>query len=797
MQVTAQAGKTVQQVKEYDLFLDIDFDSLKFSGKVRIGIDSTGDVNLDAVDLEVTSAKADNRNLPFKQHGNIVDIQTGQFSGTLDVEYRGKVSETLTGFYKAPYGDKYILTTHFEAGHARRLLPCIDHPAYKADFKLTVRTRSDLSVISNMPLESEKKEDGVKTVSFYKTPKMSTYLLYVGIGKFEEDRNRHNKTGLYAASVAKPDGRIKTGLAFEAAQKSLEFYEKYFGINYDLPKLHLIAVPEFAYGAMENWGAITFREILLHADKDTSTSTKKSIVEVIAHEIAHMWFGDLVTMKWWDDLWLNESFATFMAYKVVDSAYPQWKIWQDFVKNSTGGAMARDALNSTHPIEAKVRSPEEIEEIFDEISYGKGASILRMIEAYLGPDKFQKGVSKYLQQFRYSNASGRDLWDHLQQASGLDVSHIMGEWISKIGYPVVKASLSQGKLVLEQERFLLSGAREKQIWPIPVTITVDGKTQQLLLDKEKTEVKISKPKSLKLNVDRTGFYRTDYRGSELQALVWAGELSGLDRYGIANDAWAFLNSSRMSWKEYQNLLERFFSDEEYLPTFETSERLTTLFLIAPRKAADLSRRYHRSQLKTLEGKRDENSSLLKGIVALRLAILDDAYAREVGTKFKHLADVEPDMKRSVIVGYARSSNDYDGLLDAYKKSTTDEDRLRYLEGLASFKQPNLVRKVQDFAMAGNVKRQDIGRGLLQFASSNPDAHAVTWEWFRDNIEKLDKMYEGTATLSAYMRLYISVIGVGRVREVEKLFSEHKLAGADATLERLKIHDRLANEITKS
>jgi tricorn protease interacting factor F2/3 len=797
MQVTAQAGKTVQQVKEYDLFLDIDFDSLKFSGKVRIGIDSTGDVSLDAVDLEVTSAKADNRNLPFKQHGNIVDIQTGQFSGTLDVEYRGKVSETLTGFYKAPYGDKYILTTHFEAGHARRLLPCIDHPAYKADFKLTVRARSDLSVISNMPLESEKKEGGKKTVSFYKTPKMSTYLLYVGVGKFEEDRNRHNQTELYAASVTKPDGRIKTGLAFEAAQKSLEFYEKYFGINYDLPKLHLIAVPEFAYGAMENWGAITFREILLHADKDTSTSTKKSIVEVIAHEIAHMWFGDLVTMKWWDDLWLNESFATFMAYKVVDSAYPQWKIWQDFVKNSTGGAMARDALNSTHPIEAKVRSPEEIEELFDEISYGKGASILRMIEAYIGPDKFQKGVSKYLQQFRYSNASGRDLWDHLQQASGLDVSHIMGEWISKIGYPVVKASLSQGKLVLEQERFLLSGAREKQIWPIPVTITVDGKTQQLLLDKEKTEVKISSPKSLKLNVDRTGFYRTDYRGSELQALVWAGKLSGLDRYGIANDAWAFLNSSRMSWKEYQNLLERFFSDEEYLPTFETSERLTTLFLIAPRKVADLSRRYHRSQLKILEGKRDENSSLLKGIIALRLAILDDVYAREVGAKFKHLADVEPDMKRSVIVGYARSSNDYDGLLDAYKKSTTDEDRLRYLEGLASFKQPDLVRKVQDFAMAGNVKRQDIGRGLLQFASSNPDAHAVTWEWFRDNIQKLDKMYEGTATLSAYMRLYISVIGVGRVREVEKLFSEHKLAGADATLERLKIHDRLANEITKS
>src|SRR5256885_639993 len=194
MQVTTQAGKAVQQVNEYDVFLDVDFDALRFSGKVRIDISSTGDISLDAVDLEVASVKTNDRNVPFKQHGNIVDIQTGRFSGTLEVDYTGKVSESLTGFYKAPYGDKYVLTTHFEAGHARRLLPCIDHPAYKAEFKLTVRTRNDLSVISNMPLETEKKEGNRKTVAFKKTPKMSTYLLYLGIGRFEEDKNRHNKT---------------------------------------------------------------------------------------------------------------------------------------------------------------------------------------------------------------------------------------------------------------------------------------------------------------------------------------------------------------------------------------------------------------------------------------------------------------------------------------------------------------------------------------------------------------------------------------------------------------------------
>src|SRR6059036_1520581 len=794
MQVTTQAGKAIQQVNEYDVFLDVDFDGLRFSGKVRIDISSTGDISLDAVDLEVASVKTNDRNVPFKQHGNVVDIQTGRISGLLEVEYSGKVSESLTGFYKAPYGENYVLSTHFEAAHARRLLPCVDHPAYKADFKLTVRTRSDLSVISNMPLESEKKEGNKKIISFQKTPKMSTYLLYLGIGKFEEDTSRHNKTELYAASVVRPDGKIKTGLAFEAAQKSLEFYEKYFGIPYDLPKLHMIAVPEFAYGAMENWGAITFREILLHADKDTSTSTKKSIAEVIAHEIADMWFGDLVTMKWWDDLWLNESFATFMAYKVVDWAYPQWKIWQDFVKNSTGGAMARDALKNTHPIEAKVKSPEEIEELFDEISYGKGASILRMIEAYIGPDKFQKGVSKYLQQFRYSNATGRDLWNHLQQASGLDVNRIMEAWISKPGFPIITATLSDKKLNLEQERFLMAGGIEKQSWPVPVTMMVDGKPQSLLLDKEEAQVNIGpSPKSLKLNLDQTGFYIVHYQGRELQDLLWKSRLSPLDKWGLISDAKALLLSGRMPIREYLSLLERFRKDEEYLPMFEISDQLELLHVLAPEKMRDNSRRFDTDQLKTLQAKTDENSMMLKGIVAGRLTLIDDAYAKEQGSKIKDLASVDPDMKRPVVMGYARSSNDYNGLIDRFKKSATDEERLRYLEGLASFNKPDLVAKALEFSLSGQVKKQDV-RNIVAYSTSNADARSVTWEWFKTNIEKLEKMYEGTAQLSSIMRAYISIVGVGHVDEAESLFNRYPVPAADATLERLRIYDRLARGI---
>jgi len=794
LQQTTQAGKTVQHVNEYDLFLDVDFGGLKFTGTVTANLESTGDISLDAVGLQVLGVKSGSRNLLFKQEGNIVNIQTGKFSGPIDIEYRGKVSENLTGLYKAPYGNGYILTTHFEAANARQLFPCLDHPAYKAVFKLTVRTDAALSVLSNMPVASEKKEGARKTVTFEKTPKMSTYLLYVGIGKFVENHDHHGKTELYTAYAARPTGAIKTEFSFEVAKKVLDFYESYFGLPYTLPKLHQVAVPEFAYGAMENWGAITYREILLHVDKDTSFRAKKDVARVIAHEIAHMWFGDLVTMKWWDDLWLNESFATFMGHKAVDRSYPKWTVWQDFVRTQTAGAMARDGLRSTHPIMARVQKPEEIEELFDEISYGKGASILRMIEAYIGPDMFEKGVQGYLQQFRYSNATGKDLWNHLEQASGTEVSRIMEGWISKAGYPVVTVSLSKGQLFLEQERFLLTGGTEKQTWPIPVTMTVDGKTKQLVFDKETMMVDISDPNSLKLNNDQTGFYVVYYKGKEVQELVWKSKLSALDKWGLVSDAMGFLLSGRISFKEYVSLTGRYDNEEEYLPAFEVSDQLDLLYQIAPEEIRNASRRFHSSELRIFQAKKDENSSLLKGILAARLVLLDDVHAREQDSKYKDLERVEPDMRRSVVIGYARSSNDYDDLMDQFKKSKTDEERLRYLEGLASLKKPELVAKALEFSLSENVKRQDV-RNMVLYATANPDAKSVTWQWFKNNAEKLDMMYKGTAQLSILIRNYVSIIGVGMAGEVERFFHEHPLTGADATVERLRIYDRLAKTIS--
>jgi tricorn protease interacting factor F2/3 len=791
---TTRPEENVQEVREYDLSLDVDYTGLKYSGKLTVDLESIGDVSLNAVGEQINGVTSGSRKVPFKHDGKVLAIQTGKFSGPLEIEFNAKISDNFTGFYKASYGDGYILSTHLEAVQARKVFPCLDHPAYKAAFRVKVRTDASLSVISNMPIESETTEEGKKTFTFQKTPKMSTYLLYLGVGKFVQEKGRHGKTELYAAYADRPTGKINTSFSFEATQKVLDYYESYFGIPFQLPKLHNVAVPEFAYGAMENWGAITYREILLHVDKDTSIRAKKSVAHVIAHEIAHMWFGDLVTMKWWDDLWLNESFATFMDYKSTDRAYPDWKVWQDFVRTSTSGAMGRDSLTKTHPIMANVHDPEEIEELFDEISYGKGASILRMIEAYIGSENFKRGVAQYLQKFRYSNASGHDLWTNLQEASGTDVSRIMEGWISQEGFPVVKVSLTGNKLVLEQERFLLAGGTSEQIWPIPVTMNVEGKRQSLLLDKKKSEVNLATtPKSLKINVDQTGFYVVQYDGKALQDLVWKGRLSPFDRWGLINDAKSFLLSGRMAFKEYLILIQKYQSEEEYLPAIELSDQISFLYQIAPSKLIETSRKFHSAGLKIFETKKDDNSTTLKGVIAARLTLLDDAYAKSAGSKFKDLADVEPDMKRSVIMGYARSSNDYDGLIIRYTKSTTDEERLRFLEGLVSFKNPELIARTLDFALSGKVKRQDV-RNVILYATANPDARPVVWQWFRKNMTKLEEMYAGTAQFSIILREYFSIIGVGLAAEVEKFFSEHKVIGADIALERLRIYDQLAKRI---
>ncbi|MCL4341493.1 MAG: M1 family metallopeptidase, partial [Candidatus Thermoplasmatota archaeon] len=375
-------------VDSYRIGLKIDAQRHFYTGKVIIEINSDESViRLDSVDLSVKSATIDGNQTAFEvdDRENRISLKTSPGKHVMSLDFTGNIPRLLTGLYTARYNGGEIFTTQLESTGARRVFPCIDEPSVKAKFFLELEIDSDLEAISNMPVASSMDLGGNrKKVSFMETPRMSTYLLYIGIGKFD---SVERKTGNISVVLSAPRGTLtKSEFPLDVASRVIELFQEYFDFPYILPKVHLISVPEFAAGAMENWGAITFREIYLSIDESTSSGNYKSIAEVIAHELAHQWFGNLVTMKWWNDLWLNESFATFMSYKIVGKIYEDWDPTGDQILLRTEGALRNDSLNTTHPIDADVKNPDDIAQIFDEISYGKGASILRMIETYVGED---------------------------------------------------------------------------------------------------------------------------------------------------------------------------------------------------------------------------------------------------------------------------------------------------------------------------------------------------------------------------------------------------------------------------
>jgi len=781
-------------VERYDLFLDVFFRELRFDGKLVISLESKGDIVLDSLGLRISSAVGNGRALRFNQKDGSLVVESGPLKGALEIRYSGAIPDSLAGIYKAPYDGTYIVTTDFEAANARRLLPCIDHPQCKAEFKLTVRIDENLDAISNTPIESVKIENGKKVVSFQRTPRMSTYLLYLGIGRFDEIKQRLGNVDVIVAGT--PGKASKGEFALGIAMKSLGFYESYFGIPFVLPKLHLIGVPEFVASAMENWGAVAFRETALYVDEDSGFATKKGVAGTVSHELAHQWFGNLVTMKWWNDLWLNESYATLMGYKVVDEAFPEWNVWQDFLIDETSSAMNMDSLRSTHPIEADVKSPDDIQQIFDAITYGKGASILRMIEAYIGPDEFRKGVQNFLERYKFSNASGVDLWNSLSERSGSQVTRIMTEWISKPGHPVVTAMIDRGKIVLRQERFLLSGEHEKTIWPIPITLRINGQLKTLLLNKEEEAITADNVESLQVNADRTGFYRVHYQG--LDDLVWKSMLSASDRYAIAFDSMAFLLAGRVSLADHLALVRRYSDQRDYLPTREVSDQLALLYSIPGARIIDVSRDFHKSHLTLLEGKVDETSSMMRGIIAARLAMIDDDFAAELGSRFTDYENVEPDMKGAVAIGYARAYGGFEEIAKRYRESASDEEKVRLLVSMATFKEPRLLSQSLELAQRGEIKRQD-QMTLIAATTRNPHARDTAWAWIELNMSHLREVYEGTGELSPLLQSCIPILGIGKVEEMKRYFEENRIPeaqnGIKTGLEKLGIYQRLVDSVS--
>ena len=358
------------RTEKYSIYLNIDFQKLEYSGQESITISGDNEkFFLNSVNIEILEISSQGHKINFsidEKNETVNTEHTVKGTETVEVKFRAKVSESLMGLYVAKYGNEHMLTTQFESTGARQAFPCIDNPLHKAVFSLSLEIDSDLDAISNMPPARTDGKGGRKVVVFQDTPRMSTYLLYIGVGKFESLSRKIRGIDAYLTA---PKGRLRsTDFPLVEADHVIAKYEDYYAIKYALPKLHLISVPEFGAGAMENWGAITFREIVILVSEKTSASVKQRVSEVVAHELAHQWFGDLVTMEWWNDLWLNESFATFMSFKMVDELHPDWYMWANFFMTETAGALSGDSLKNSHPIEAEVRTPDEVAQIFEEIS---------------------------------------------------------------------------------------------------------------------------------------------------------------------------------------------------------------------------------------------------------------------------------------------------------------------------------------------------------------------------------------------------------------------------------------------
>jgi tricorn protease interacting factor F2/3 len=744
---------------------------------------------------------------------------------TVDLEFEGILNDRLLGFYRSKYQQngktKYLATTQFEAADARRAFPCWDEPEAKATFEISIIADNKFTAISNMPVKTKKKTGNKTTYNFQKTPLVSTYLIYLGVGEFEY---LSGKAGKIQIRVVTTKGNTSKGkFSLELGKKLLISYEKYFGIKFPLPKLDLIAVPDFAAGAMENWGAITFREtILLYDPKTSSTRTKQFIAEVISHEIAHMWFGNLVTMKWWNDLWLNESFATFMATKFVDKFYPEWDLWNQFVEDAMNVAMGLDSLKTTHPIDVKVNSPAEIREIFDAISYDKGGCVLRMLENYVGEPNFQKGLKKYLSDFKYKNAKGQDLWDAIGKASKMPVTSMINTWLKQPGFPLVEINQDGNNLKIKQKRYLLESNKKfsKGLWTIPLSLGLEQEISKTLFSKKSMSVKLPKNTvGFVANYGRKGFYRVKYDEGillDLKMLVDQKRIPPIDRWAIQNDLFSLCVSGDEQVRNYLDFSDAYFDEDSYLASVNVAHNLASLYFRAfnekfIEEIRSYAINYFRKILSTLgwePQKSDKHTDAL--LRTFTIAVLgkmnDDSVTDEAIKKYKKFLksprSLSPDLIETIcsIAAWNGNSKTFAELKKLYTNAKTMEEKLRFLGAMCGFQDKKLLIKTLDFSQTSEVRSQNMQLPIMKIAG-NPYGEKVLWPWLKKNWKNINKKVGHGNPL--FNRIVASIAGVAddsMEKEIKVFFKNNPTPGTERTqsqtLERIRINSKFLRTMRK-
>jgi len=821
----------------YKLIFEPDLKKFTFDGLESVSINCKKSVNIitmNCAELKIKSCIVKSGKKIIKSTPKInekteeLQIKLGEkIRGlcTVDLEFKGILNDRLLGFYRSKYQQngktKYLATTQFEAADARRAFPCWDEPEAKATFEISIIADNKFTAISNMPIKTKKKIGNKITYNFQKTPLVSTYLIYLGVGEFEY---LTGKAGKIQIRVVTTKGNTSKGkFSLELGKKLLTSYEKYFGIKFPLPKLDLIAVPDFAAGAMENWGAITFREtILLYDPKTSSTRTKQFIAEVISHEIAHMWFGNLVTMKWWNDLWLNESFATFMATKFVDKFYPEWDLWNQFVEDAMNVAMGLDSLKTTHPIDVKVNSPAEIREIFDAISYDKGGCVLRMLENYVGEPNFQKGLKKYLSDFKYKNAKGQDLWDAIGKASGMPVTTMINTWLKQPGFPLVEINQDGNNLKIKQKRYLLESDKKfsKGLWSIPLSLGLEKETSKTLFSKKSMSIKLPKNTiGFVANYGRKGFYRVKYDEGillDLKMLVDQKRIPPIDRWAIQNDLFSLCVSGDEQVRNYLDFSDAYFDEDSYLASVNVAHNLASLYFRAfdekfIEEIRSYAINYFRKILSNLgwePQKSDKHTDAL--LRTFTIAVLgkmnDDAVTVEAIKKYhkflKSPSSLSPDLIETIcsIAAWNGNSKTFAELKKLYTNAKTMEEKLRFLGAMCGFQDKKLLVRTLNFSQTSEVRSQNMQLPIMKVAG-NPYGEKVLWPWLKKNWKNINKKVGHGNPL--FNRIVASIAGVAddsMENEIKLFFKNNPTPGTERTqsqtLERIRINSKFLRTMRK-
>ena len=581
--MTASVARFIESFipENYNLFLDINRSEKTFTGNVAItGEAIDNHISLHQKDLTINSVLLDNESLNFQMDDaneafHIELPETGVL--TIFIEFSGRITDNMTGIYPSYYtynGEKKeIISTQFESHFAREAFPCVDEPEAKATFDLSLKFDAEEgdTALSNMPeINSHLREEtGVWT--FETTPRMSTYLLAFGFGalhgKTAKTKNG-TEVGVFA-TVAQAENSFD--FALDIAVRVIEFYEDYFQVKYPIPLSYHLALPDFSAGAMENWGLVTYREVYLLVDENSSAASRQQVALVVAHELAHQWFGNLVTMKWWDDLWLNESFANMMEYVSVNAIEPSWNIFEDFQTTGVPNALQRDATDGVQSVHMEVSHPDEINTLFDSaIVYAKGSRLMHMLRRWLGDEAFAKGLKAYFEKHQYNNTVGRDLWNALSEASGKDVSSFMDTWLEQPGYPVVSAEVVDDTLILSQKQFFIGEHEDKgRLWEIPLNTNWNGLPDTLSEERIEipnySQLATENNGVLRLNTANTAHYITDYQGQLLDNILEDfANLDTVSKLQILQERRLLAESGRISYASLVGLLDLVEKEESFL-----------------------------------------------------------------------------------------------------------------------------------------------------------------------------------------------------------------------------------------